>query len=613
MKRSALLRSALLVAVQVSAFLITVGVAIDHAPAGSGGIHPLWAIFGVSLAIVPLVLELLAKQPSRALKIDLVPIGQKYKHIDASRLGRGMRRQRLLGQSIIAFIIILVAFSAFLWANAAEQSRALSGYVVLATAILIALHLAYTLRAPGTILLGYIILASLVFGVTLQVFVLWIGWLAIIQGPSAVAAQWSPLLLSSAETILATIVFMAALPINFWTFQAITFYGEEYSPERRAVRRPLPSSLLSVPAWWFGLQPFLYNAKKISSFSNCAFLFSRLGILVAALSAFALANFSLVALLPPVRGLIDDQANAENSASAFADTIAGGLTFLAREVTSLPDLERALANNTQALKSFEGDCHPPPNSEDRRTECNRQFIRLYGERRALENELGTGSDGASMVVVIFAATLLLGFGGLLWWFFNAIGRRLAVRTYLAEREEDKRAPFVFLRSFRDDSGRRGLNSIDALLYERATPIGPVVAIGRPGVEAPFGAARAFVSTDAWKDEAVSLIREAKGLCVVVDESDGIRWELEKIREHNAQRKALYFFSTTATADEKMRILEREFPGQVPERDMSSIVAFRCSSEGVILCSGRRRNPDDAEAIIAQWLAECFAPLAKQGL
>ena len=120
---------------------------------------------------------------------------------------------------------------------------------------------------------------------------------------------------------------------------------------------------------------------------------------------------------------------------------------------------------------------------------------------------------------------------------------------------DPRRPILFLRSFRDDQVRlrkpggnlfRRMVSVgeprptlDHVLLEEGTPHGPVVAIGAPGSTPPFGAARAYVSDAEWRETVSDLSHAAGAIVMSVDETEGVRWELQHILGQNHVPKTLF--------------------------------------------------------------------------
>ena len=131
---------------------------------------------------------------------------------------------------------------------------------------------------------------------------------------------------------------------------------------------------------------------------------------------------------------------------------------------------------------------------------------------------------------------------------------------------DQRKPILFLRPFADDHvllhqlGKSPIwwlfrcgtpaPTLEQLVLERFTKLGPVIAIGNPGdKQAPFGAARSYLPTDDWRSRVTQLIVEAQFIIVCIDSSEGVIWEFEHILYHGLQKKCIFmvhprFFSST---------------------------------------------------------------------
>jgi hypothetical protein len=139
---------------------------------------------------------------------------------------------------------------------------------------------------------------------------------------------------------------------------------------------------------------------------------------------------------------------------------------------------------------------------------------------------------------------------------------------------DKRAPVLFLRSFQDDQvkllrPRRGLvrwlttvgepsPTLDHVLLEELTPLGPVVAIGMPGLPAPFGAARTFVDNDEWQNTVATIAKAARMIVIVVDDTPGVQWELGHIDSSGYSSKTVYLLPPRlAPPLQAARIIRRE--------------------------------------------------------
>jgi len=160
---------------------------------------------------------------------------------------------------------------------------------------------------------------------------------------------------------------------------------------------------------------------------------------------------------------------------------------------------------------------------------------------------------------LFAAILLL-----------VAGARYAARRFTRVSLErlisaDPRPPILFLRSFRDDQVRlhkpggnpfRRMVSVgeprptlDHVLLEQGTPRGPVIAIGAPGKTPPFGAARAYVNDAEWRDTVAELSRKADAVVITIDETEGVRWEVQHLLGHDHVKKTLFLLSPRLMAPE----------------------------------------------------------------
>jgi len=131
---------------------------------------------------------------------------------------------------------------------------------------------------------------------------------------------------------------------------------------------------------------------------------------------------------------------------------------------------------------------------------------------------------------------------------------------------DPRPPVLYLRSFADDG--------EALIGEQAwwmrfgaaiaapvspeqeiakllAALGPVVAIGKPGEPLPeLGAARLYVSDDAWQAKVQELMKKSRLVVVRLGASPGLLWEIEQVLAHLPRQRlvlALLGSSTVAPA------------------------------------------------------------------
>jgi hypothetical protein len=127
---------------------------------------------------------------------------------------------------------------------------------------------------------------------------------------------------------------------------------------------------------------------------------------------------------------------------------------------------------------------------------------------------------------------------------RSTARRLCRISLEGVREKDRRSPVLFLRPFSDDQVklRRPKRSVwrklmllgeprpllDHVLLEEGLQRGPVVAIGVPGTRPPFGVARTYVSDSVWQEVVAKLARDSQVIVIALDDTVGVRWEMEHI-------------------------------------------------------------------------------------
>jgi hypothetical protein len=189
-----------------------------------------------------------------------------------------------------------------------------------------------------------------------------------------------------------------------------------------------------------------------------------------------------------------------------------------------------------------------------------------------------------------------------------VAARRVARVSLETLElRDKRAPVLFLRSFQDDQVKLPLPrrpvlqrligigeprpTVDHLLVEEASMLGPVIAIGSPSKPAPFGAPRIFFDDDAWQRAVSEIAAAASMIVIVVDETPGVTWELALIRNAGHAAKTLYLVPPATARHTTEAIIRRETANEglseatesaadLKERSDAAIGWFR-SSDGRI--------------------------------
>ena len=166
--------------------------------------------------------------------------------------------------------------------------------------------------------------------------------------------------------------------------------------------------------------------------------------------------------------------------------------------------------------------------------------------------------------------------------FRVVGSRSlrASRRYLRVSLEqaqasDPRRPVLFLRSFRDDtvalrSPKAGFDfrlfnyternkSLDELLLEEGTSLGPVVALGNPtDAIPPYGAARAYLQNSDWQKMIADLMEQAIVIVICVDDTESLWWEIEFVVEHQYLNKTLFLLHPKYDSDKDVPDVVRNF-------------------------------------------------------
>jgi hypothetical protein len=118
---------------------------------------------------------------------------------------------------------------------------------------------------------------------------------------------------------------------------------------------------------------------------------------------------------------------------------------------------------------------------------------------------------------------------------------------------DNRNPFLFLRSFKDDSRNKSIEQSLAILDN----LGPLIALGSPQDELPeeLGAYRSYVDDDKWKQTAIDYMERARMILLFPATSRWIEWELITIVERGLLYKTAFIFPLWLPVDEKRERLK----------------------------------------------------------
>ena len=83
-------------------------------------------------------------------------------------------------------------------------------------------------------------------------------------------------------------------------------------------------------------------------------------------------------------------------------------------------------------------------------------------------------------------------------------------------------------------------SLDELLLEEGTSLGPVVALGNPTDEVPpYGAARAYFQHSDWQTMVTRLMNDAAAIVICVDDTESLWWEIKYVVEQQYLNKTLF--------------------------------------------------------------------------
>ena len=120
-----------------------------------------------------------------------------------------------------------------------------------------------------------------------------------------------------------------------------------------------------------------------------------------------------------------------------------------------------------------------------------------------------------------------------------------------------RAPILYLRSFEVDSrgGMRSIEPYERLLRAVFEPIGPLIAIGRPGERLQsLGAARLYVGDD-WREIVHHLMRQSRLVILRIGETEGFWWEVEQVASRLPRQNILFFLPKDRDSASRRRLYQ----------------------------------------------------------
>jgi hypothetical protein len=158
----------------------------------------------------------------------------------------------------------------------------------------------------------------------------------------------------------------------------------------------------------------------------------------------------------------------------------------------------------------------------------------------------------------------------------ALGAR-RISWSIADFPADAQPFVVFLRSFREDRVKvrpsplwfigklialgQPAKTLDEIVLDEASPYGRVVALGNPDDKrTPYGAARGYVSNEEWQPVVRDLLEKAQLVISCIDDSEGIRWELDYILNSAIRSRCLFLLTPRLSAlDQNQAMLADLFP------------------------------------------------------
>ena len=270
-----------------------------------------------------------------------------------------------------------------------------------------------------------------------------------------------------------------------------------------------------------------------------------------------------------------------------------------------------------------------------------RFVRPHASRRlslprdtralrALAPAIRGSLDVLMAMAVAFAAAPLMQLGGFSVG-FGLFGASIArhfrrVRAVLALRAQevrstDARAPVLLLRSFADDEllmartkrlpfapnlgGKLKIAlSLEEQIVTQLWEIGPVIAIGQPGLELdPIGAPRESILGSAWQPRVQSLVRESQLIVVVLGQSEGLFWEYEQLSQYLVDVLAVVPPGERRALAERWQRFSSAYPPArsvvLEEAELPFLVWFQRDHEPFVVV-GESRDERSYELAFARW-------------
>lgn len=165
---------------------------------------------------------------------------------------------------------------------------------------------------------------------------------------------------------------------------------------------------------------------------------------------------------------------------------------------------------------------------------------------------------------------------------SALQERRKAIPAKAKLATDKRPPFLYLRSFRQDAKAQrslsGSSDHEIKMINLFEQFGPVIAIGHPGDElVPLGAARLYVRGKNWQKEVARLMQESQLVVIQIDATEGLLWEIRTAIENLPPEQLLLLMPAKQRQEvyETFRAVVSDFfPRPLPQAaDQAVAIAF----------------------------------------
>lgn len=112
---------------------------------------------------------------------------------------------------------------------------------------------------------------------------------------------------------------------------------------------------------------------------------------------------------------------------------------------------------------------------------------------------------------------------------------------------------------------------------------------------PWGARRLYVDDARWHETVTMLARDADRIVLCIDESDGVRWEIEHVLQSGHANKTLFFLNPSIDVQTRTRQSIEYFgvsAADLASVDVNRILAIRVTSPEqliLMLCNKPERD------------------------